>query len=328
MDNIIEKGGRNIEVVTNEIKSLVSSAQSVMLGYAVEIGRRLAEAKDLLPHGEWGTWLREKVEFSQSSANNFMKLFEEYGDKQFTLFGAAVSNSQTFGNLSYTKALRLLAVPEEEREEFAEEHDVENISVRELDRVIKERDEALKRAEEAEKEALEAAAAEAKVSDAEERVAELEELLQKKNDEIAEAAAKADAKIKATADLEAKIKELKKNPKIPKEMLDRLRSEAEAEVRKNAAAAEEKRKQEIETLKAAKAEAERKVTEARNEAEALRKKAELNDADAMRFKALFEDLQETAAKIKETIGKVREKNPELAGKFSAALSAVAKQIGA
>ena len=40
MDNIIEKGGRNIEVVTNEIKSLVSSAQSVMLGYAVEIGRR------------------------------------------------------------------------------------------------------------------------------------------------------------------------------------------------------------------------------------------------------------------------------------------------
>ena len=32
MDNIIEKGGRNIEVVTNEIKSLVSSAQSVMLG--------------------------------------------------------------------------------------------------------------------------------------------------------------------------------------------------------------------------------------------------------------------------------------------------------
>ena len=188
--------------------------------------------------------------------------------------------------------------------------------------------EALKRAEEAEKEALEAAAAEAKVSDAEERVAELEELLQKKNDEIAEAAAKADANVKATADLEAKIKELKKNPKIPKEMLDRLRSEAEAEVRKNAAAAEEKRKQEIETLKAAKAEAERKVTEARNEAEALRKKAELNDADAMRFKALFENLQETAAKIKETIGKVREKNPELAGKFSAALSAVAKQIGA
>ena len=39
MDNIIEKGERSIEVVTDEIKSLVSSAQSVMLGYAVEIGR-------------------------------------------------------------------------------------------------------------------------------------------------------------------------------------------------------------------------------------------------------------------------------------------------
>ena len=119
MDNGIVEKARSIEVVTDEIKSLVSSAQSVMLGYAVEIGRRLVEAKDLLPHGEWGKWLREKVEFSQSSANNFMKLFEEYGDRQFTLFGAAVSNSQTFGNLSYTKALRLLAVPGEEREEFA-----------------------------------------------------------------------------------------------------------------------------------------------------------------------------------------------------------------
>lgn len=76
MDNGIVEKARSIEVVTDEIKSLVSSAQSVMLGYAVEIGRRLVEAKDLLPHGEWGKWLREKVEFSQSSANNFMKLLK------------------------------------------------------------------------------------------------------------------------------------------------------------------------------------------------------------------------------------------------------------
>ena len=39
--------------------------------------------------------------------------------------------------LSYTKALRLLAVPEEEREELVENNDVENMTVKELEEVIK-----------------------------------------------------------------------------------------------------------------------------------------------------------------------------------------------
>lgn len=330
MDNGIVEKARSIEVVTDEIKSLVSSAQSVMLGYAVEIGRRLVEAKDLLPHGEWGKWLREKVEFSQSSANNFMKLFEEYGDRQFTLFGAAVSNSQTFGNLSYTKALRLLAVPGEEREEFAEEHDVGNISVRELDRVIKERDEAVKRAEAAEKEALEAAAAEAKVSDAEERVAELEELLQKKNDELCAAAEKAKKAESETAALEAKIGEMKKNPNVPKAVLDRIEKEAKEraaqEAKANAEKSAEKSRKEIEALAAAKAEAERKLSEAREEAEAMRKKVETADPDAIRFRTLFDSFQATGHELKNTVEKIRERNAALADKFSAALVAVAKQM--
>ena len=33
----------------------------------------------MLDHGQWGPWLREEVDFSQSSANNFMRIFEEYG---------------------------------------------------------------------------------------------------------------------------------------------------------------------------------------------------------------------------------------------------------
>lgn len=102
-----------------------------------------------------GQWLKEEVEFSQSSAQNFMRIFEEYGAKQVSLFGDA--ESQTLGNLPYTHALKLLALPAEEREEFAQEHHVEDISSRELEKLLRERDEAQADAKSA-KDALDEAA--------------------------------------------------------------------------------------------------------------------------------------------------------------------------
>ena len=80
---------RDIAVITAEIKSIRQQANAMALLYAVEIGRRLEEAKRALPYGEWGKWLENEVEFSQSSANNFMRLFEEYGSAQISIFGAS-----------------------------------------------------------------------------------------------------------------------------------------------------------------------------------------------------------------------------------------------
>ena len=45
---------RTVETVTLEIRTLQRQAQQIMLGYAVEIGRRLEEVKAILPHGQWG----------------------------------------------------------------------------------------------------------------------------------------------------------------------------------------------------------------------------------------------------------------------------------
>jgi len=145
---------RNINQVTIEIKTLHHQAQGLILGYAVEIGRRLAEAKELLPYGEWGKWLETEVEFSQDTAGRLMKLYDEYGSAQEGIFGAEV-DSAALRNLSYTKALRLLALPKEEREQFVHENDVEELSTRELDKIIKEKQEEAKRADEAEKHAEE-----------------------------------------------------------------------------------------------------------------------------------------------------------------------------
>lgn len=140
---------RTPETVGAEIRNLTSAARYLNVYYAVEIGRRLTEAKELVPHGEWMNWLKEETEFSQPTANRFMRVFAEYGAEQGNLFGAETKYS-TLNNLSVSNALRLLAVPEEERESFALEVDAEHLSTKELEEAIRERDEAKKRAEDAE----------------------------------------------------------------------------------------------------------------------------------------------------------------------------------
>lgn len=140
---------RTPETVGAEIRNLTSAARYLTVYYAVEIGRRLTEAKELVPYGEWMTWLKSETEFSQPTANRFMRVFAEYGSEQGNIFGAETKYS-TLNNLSVSNALRLLAVPEDEREEFALEVDAEHLSAKELEQAIRERDEAKKRAEDAE----------------------------------------------------------------------------------------------------------------------------------------------------------------------------------
>lgn len=130
---------RPLETVKEEIISLTRQAQVNAVHYACEIGKRLCEAKEQVGHGRWGEWLKTEVDYSQSTAENFMKIFREYGSNQMSLF-SDLSNSQTIGKLDVSKLLLLTSIPADEREEVAEELDAENISVRELKEKIKERE--------------------------------------------------------------------------------------------------------------------------------------------------------------------------------------------
>lgn len=129
---------RTIETVTHEILQLKQDAGSAILG----IGQRLLEAKEMLPHGEWLPWLTERVEFSERTAQNFMRLAREW------------SNPQTLADLGVAKALTLLSLPPEERERFLEETHVVggeaksavDMTSRELGKAVRERDEALRAA--------------------------------------------------------------------------------------------------------------------------------------------------------------------------------------
>ena len=106
-------------VIAAEINRIKQQTCKIMLTNAIEIGKRLKEAKALLPHGEWGKWLVESVSYSQRTANRLMQLFEEYGDKLFaSTEDGGSSNSSALTNLTYYQAFLLLGIPEDEREEF------------------------------------------------------------------------------------------------------------------------------------------------------------------------------------------------------------------
>ena len=139
MSNIIT--ARDPYIIAAEINTIKRQVQETMIAGSLRIGEKLQEAKSLVPQGEWGKWLEENVEYSQSTAENLMKLYREYGTNQQSLFDTWTS-SQTFGKLSYTQHLALLAMPFAERQEFAENNNVADMSTRQLQQAIRERDEA------------------------------------------------------------------------------------------------------------------------------------------------------------------------------------------
>lgn len=134
---------RTADVIAGEILAIKQQVEMVALAGAVEIGRRLCEAKEMVGHGAWLEFLSEKVGFSTSKANNMMRIFNEFGSQQTDLLQGNKSDLEVFSKLSVSQAVALFALPPAERAEFTEENDIENKSVREIQQLIKERDEAL-----------------------------------------------------------------------------------------------------------------------------------------------------------------------------------------
>ncbi|SHN70567.1 DUF3102 domain-containing protein [Desulfitobacterium chlororespirans] len=124
-------------VIAAEINAINQESRRMLLKNAIEVGRRLKEAKELLNHGEWMKWLKESVSYSKSTAANLMSLYEEYG---YLLLNPSDddSNFQALGNLTYTQAVLLLGLPEEEREEFVTRNDLGTMTTRQLNQAVKE----------------------------------------------------------------------------------------------------------------------------------------------------------------------------------------------
>lgn len=299
MSNIVVSTARTAQIIAAEIREIHEQARESALRAIIKIGCRLCEAKELVDHGEWCSYLQEELGYKQSAANNYMKIYREYEAS------GLMAKSQTFGNLSPSQALALLAVPAEEREDFVRENDVENLSARELKQAIRERDIAIKDREAVKAEMTEAKR-EAAVQAEEARLAR-QQLLEMQ--QVAAAAKSSEAAwqeqidklsanlAKATENLgkaKEKLKKMKENPEIS----DALREQIAAEGAEAAAeAARSELRQQLAEAQAAleKATQEREVAEkaarAADDALAAQKKnAKLSEPDVMALNVMVQQI--------------------------------------
>ena len=111
----------DINAVKSHASAIYRAALDVGKRSCIEIGRLLLEAKGLVPHGEWGKWLAENVDYSESTANNLMRCFKEFGDEQIDLF-TGVSDADFFSVLNQSQMVELFVLPKADRRAFVEEH--------------------------------------------------------------------------------------------------------------------------------------------------------------------------------------------------------------
>lgn len=285
MSDIVTSSGRSINTVTAEIVAISNQAAQMAYMSMIEIGKRLVEAKALVDHGEWGSYLKNEVKFSQRTANNFMQIYER---------SQSGANSQALANLSYTQIVRLLALPDEELNEFTENHDVKNMSTRQLEQAIKERDDARKELEQAK---TDADAAKEAARDAEQRLIALQNQAAAAKStegawqaEIDKLTAKLNKATAAEEKAQKQLKDLKDNPKIPDSLREQLMAEASAkasdQIRAELQGQLEAAQQQAQTAAAQRDAAEKAVEEAKAQLANMKKSSRMANPDVMAFNLL------------------------------------------
>lgn len=301
-----------------EIRVIKEQTARTVIYASVQIGRRLEEAKQLVDHGEWGRWLEENVDYSPSTAQNLMRIAREYGSDQMDLSGR--TPLEIFGNLTYSQAVALFALPEAERIEFVENNDIQSLSTRELQAAIAEekalRESAEEKALAADERARKSAEENEQLSDA---LMNLEKSLNYQKD-------RAKAAENNLSDVRASLADSIQKEKNRAQRLEQQRAELQAELqnlRDNPPELNDEQREEIErqieqkyadrinqlTIDADDAKAQREAIAAEKEALERRMQQE-NDKDLQKFQTLFERLQidfDNLVKLADDIGGERRK---------------------
>lgn len=303
---------RPIEVIEGEILFYKAQAGGAIL----EIGNRLIEAKKRLKHGEWEDWLTEKVDFSVRSAQRFMRLAREYG------------KSDTVALLGARKALALMALEESEREEFlVERHEVngeektaQDMSVEELEEVVRLRREAKEAQAERERLLGDIHARDAKLTAAQAEAEQAKKAAARATEERDQMAAQ-------LAPEKERAQQAEKEAKTSRAAADKIAKElAELKAKPVEVAVREPSEEEL-AAKAAPAVAAARA-EAAAEIRRLEKALAAADPDTAAFKVLFAGWQETWGKLMDTLGRIEAADSAKADKLRTALRAAAERMQA
>ncbi len=282
---------RTIDTVTAEIIVIRNETARTIKNGIIEIGRRLEEAKEMVPQGEWLQYLQDVLGFKPSTAQNYMRIAREFGDGQIALDG--MSSADLFGDLGYSQLVPLLGLPEENRREIAEQNpDLSDMSSREIKKLVED----YKAAEEAKKHAEEKA----------EEAAEAMEAAEKKAED-AEAAAADEAAAREAA--EARAKELDGQVAELMQKLKEKPVEAESRVVPDEELLEQARQQ----VQKENEELIRQAQERAEQASAALEKAKNPAVHQVNF--LFQEIRSLSDRLSDAAGKLREEQPETGAKF-------------
>lgn len=315
------------EELGGEIRMLTGQARGMILSYGIQIGYRLKLAHEKVgPHG-WAEWLKNETGFSRPTASRLEKVFDGYGG-QIGLFGVE-NNFSTLKNISVSNALRLLAVPEEERESFAEEVDAEHISARELEQAIKERDEARKALKDTEDELARSEKLRGALCDEQ---AGMREKIRELEHRPVEVAVQVDEEAVKRAAEDARAAEKQENAAVIAALRDRLDAaekqkkaaeEKAAKAKEKAQTAAETAKKEAEDAAAnARAEAE----QAKKEAEELRKRLISAESGAGEAAIYAKAAQENFFAALNKIDDIRDKNEVVARRLAEGILSILSEL--
>ena len=317
---------RDLDIITAEI----NSCKRTIVYSVIEIGRLLVEAKEITGHGGWGKYLEDNhPEISQQTATNWMNLYREYGTGQQSMFDS-FANSKLFGKISTTNHVELLKLPASERQAFAEEHGVENLTVKELQAAIRARDDAQAAATE---QTERAEKAQAKAADLENQLDLAEGKILARDETIKQLKAEADVAAKKEADAAGKVDKLTKQlktakdaekaakealaeakakPEIPEAMMEEMRQQVAADA---AAKATEELQKQLEAAQIAAAEAEQRRVAAEEKVAEAEKKAQLSNPDMVLVSTYLQGTQEQFNKMIGALKKVMLTDPETGAKL-------------
>ena len=308
MNNIVEAQyeivqERTLPVIISEIKIIEQHVTKTAIEGAIQIGERLQEAKELAGHGNFGQWCQENLNYSQDTAQKFMKLAREYGGQNNVLANTAMSR-----NFSISNALSLLKVPEEDRKQFVEEHQVEDMTNKELEEEIRQLNE-----EKASRERTIEVLNNSMRNEAEKLLQaqhEIEDLKRQLDDASVEA-----VDPKEVEKLKAKLEKTEAALEKEKEKLKKEKDDRQAAIDKELKAAgdamQEQAKKSIESLQKEVDRLKRREQKAGNET-------------LLKFKILVDQLQDVFRQAGECI--LAEENQEKADKMNAALRAVLQSM--
>lgn len=117
---------KETEISTIEILAAQARALKTAINVNMwQLARVFVEAKQIVPHGQWGKWLEENAEVSERTAQDMMQAYKRFG---------GIPQIEGIGK---AKLFRMLPLPEGTVEQFLKENDVENMSTRQVEQAVR-----------------------------------------------------------------------------------------------------------------------------------------------------------------------------------------------